>query len=74
MYYEFPEEVVTMKEMAKKFSERKLIPITEEDYEKGITRREIIEDMGKLGFFGCLIPDEYGGINTGYLSAVVIAE
>jgi glutaryl-CoA dehydrogenase (non-decarboxylating) len=74
MYYELPEEVVAMKEMAKKFSERKLIPITEEDYEKGITRREIIEDMGELGFFGCLIPDEYGGINTGYLSAVVIAE
>jgi glutaryl-CoA dehydrogenase (non-decarboxylating) len=74
VYYELPEEVIAMKEMAKKFSERRLIPITEGDYEKGITRREIIEEMGKLGFFGCLIPEEYGGTNTGYLSAVVIAE
>jgi len=74
MHYELPEEVVAMKNMARKFAEKKLLPITEEDYEKGITRLEVIEEMGAMGFFGCLIPDEYGGSNTGYLSAVNLAE
>lgn len=34
----------------------KVYQITEKDYDEGIARREIIEEMGNLGSFGCLIP------------------
>ena len=74
MHFEIPEEIITTKGVVKKFAERRLSPITEKDYEEGIARREIIQEMGKLGLFGCLIPEEYGGTNTGYLSGVVITE
>src|SRR5262245_8952043 len=30
--------------------------------------------MGALGFFGCLIPEEYGGNGLGFLAHVLISE
>jgi len=30
--------------------------------------------MGQLGFFGCLVPERYGGTEAGYLCAVLVAE
>ena len=74
MYFEFSEEIKSIKEVSRKFAEKRLRKLEEEDYEKGVTRREVIEEMGELGFFGCLIPENYGGTDSGYLAAVVIAE
>jgi acyl-CoA dehydrogenase len=34
----------------------------------------LLDDMGKLGFFGLRIPAEYGGIGMGHLASVVFAE
>lgn len=74
MYIEIPNEAKSIRELAKKFAEKRLSPISAEDYEKGIFRREIVEEMGQIGFFGCLIPEKYGGTETGFLSAVIAAE
>jgi len=74
MNINLPEEIISAKEVARKFAQEKLLTITEEDYEKGETRRELVEQMGGLGFFGCLAPEKYGGTGMGYLAAVVIAE
>lgn len=74
MQYEISDEIKAMRELAKKFAHNRIVPITPDDYEKGITRRDIVEEMGKLGFFGCLIPEKYGGTEAGYLCAVVMAE
>jgi glutaryl-CoA dehydrogenase (non-decarboxylating) len=72
--FELAPEIRAAKDIAKKFAERRLAPITEKDYEAGIYRREILEEMGSLGFFGCLLPEKYGGTNSGYLAGVVITE
>jgi glutaryl-CoA dehydrogenase (non-decarboxylating) len=74
MHFEFSNEIKSMKELAKKFANKRLLPLVKEDYEKGIARRDVIEDMGDLGFFGCLTPEKYGGTDSGCLSAVVIVE
>lgn len=74
MYFGFSEETRLTKELARRFAEKQLAPIAQDDYENGITRLEIVEEMGKLGLFGCLVPEEFGGTNAGYLAAVVIAE
>lgn len=74
MYFEIPNETKSIRALAKKFAEKRLSPISEEDYEKGISRREIIEEMGALGLFGCLVPEKFGGTEMGYLAAVVVAE
>ena len=33
-----------------------------------------IKEMGKLGFWGAIIPEEYGGTDSGYLCSVLITE
>lgn len=74
MIFEISEEQKVIKASVKKFAEGRIVPSQEEDEKNGIFRREIVSDMGKLGFFGCLIPERYGGTENGYLSAVIIAE
>jgi glutaryl-CoA dehydrogenase (non-decarboxylating) len=74
MYYEISDEAKAMVEVARKFALNRLKPVEEEDYEKGITRREVIEEMGEIGFFGLLIPERYGGTETGFLCAIAVAE
>lgn len=74
MDFGLSEEIRAIKELARRCAKEVLGPIAHEDYEKGITRREIVEEMGRLGLFGCLVPEEYGGTSAGYLAAVVIAE
>lgn len=36
--------------------------------------RSVLDDMGKLGFFGLRIPEQYGGIGMGPMASVVFAE
>jgi acyl-CoA dehydrogenase len=36
--------------------------------------RQVLDEMGRLGFFGLRIPEEYGGIGLGTLASVVFAE
>lgn len=36
--------------------------------------RGVLDDMGKLGFFGLRIPTEYGGLGLGHMASVVFAE
>lgn len=74
MHVELSQEILAAKEVARRFAEQRLLPAVEKDYEQGVTRRELIEAMGELGFFGCLIPEEHGGSGSGYLSAVAISE
>jgi glutaryl-CoA dehydrogenase (non-decarboxylating) len=46
----------------------------EEDEKEHHFRREIVKEMAKLGFFGCIAPEKYGGSETGYLAATVMTE
>jgi len=34
----------------------------------------VIKPMGELGFFGCTIPEEYGGNEMGHLAAAILTE
>ena len=44
------------------------------DEKEGIFRKEILKEMGELGFFGGLIPENYGGTNVGFLSSIIMQE
>lgn len=74
MEYKLSDEVTAIKNVAIKFAREKLAPIAKEDYDKELFRREIVEEMSEIGFFGCLMPEKYGGTNLGYFAAVQIAE
>ncbi len=60
--------------MAKNFAEKKIAPTMEEDEKEHRFRREIVKEMAKLGFFGCIAPEKYGGNESGYLGATVMTE
>jgi hypothetical protein len=46
MHIDSPEEIVAVRETAKRFVERRILPIVEKDYEDGTARRKIMEEMG----------------------------
>jgi len=74
MDFKFTEEQEAMREMAKNFAEKKIAPTMEEDEKEHRFRREIVKEMGRLGFFGCLAPEKFGGNESGYLAASLMTE
>jgi glutaryl-CoA dehydrogenase (non-decarboxylating) len=74
MDFKLTEEQEAMREMAKSFAEKKIAPTFEEDEKEHRFRREIVKEMARLGFFGCISPEKYGGNESGYLAASVMTE
>jgi glutaryl-CoA dehydrogenase (non-decarboxylating) len=74
MDFKLTEEQEAMREMAKNFAEKKIAPTMEEDEKEHRFRKEIVKEMGRLGFFGCIAPEKYGGNEAGYLAASVMTE
>lgn len=74
MDFEFTEEIRAIQNMARKFAQKEILPRVSKDEEEHLFQRDIITKMGELGFFGCPIPEEYGGSNLGFLAHAVITE
>jgi len=56
------------------FVEQEIVPNVEIWEEQRAVPRELLDEMGKLGFFSLRIPEEYGGIGLGHVASVVFAE
>jgi hypothetical protein len=64
-----------MRDMARQFAREEVTPIANKlDPEHGDIPRELIARMGELGFFGILIPEEYGGLGLGAFEYCLVAE
>lgn len=64
-----------MRDTARAFARDVVTPIANKlDPEKGDIPRELIEQMGELGFFGITIPEEYGGLGLGAFEYCIVAE
>jgi glutaryl-CoA dehydrogenase (non-decarboxylating) len=74
MDFELTEEQKAFKRMAQEFARKEIIPSVSADEKAHRFQRELLTKMGSLGFFGCPIPEEYGGSNSGFLSHVLITE
>ncbi len=69
------EERVMMRDMARDFAHNEVLPVANKlDPEKGDIPRDLIDKMGELGFFGILVPEEYGGLGLGYFEYCMVAE
>jgi alkylation response protein AidB-like acyl-CoA dehydrogenase len=72
--YLTPERIM-MRDMARQFTREEVLPAANRlDPLKGDMPRELIERMGELGFFGILIPEEYGGLGLGAFEYCMVAE
>jgi glutaryl-CoA dehydrogenase (non-decarboxylating) len=74
MDFSFTDEQKAMQEMAKNFAEKKIAPTMEEDEKEHHFRKEIVKEMGRLGFFGCIAPEKFGGNESGALAATLMTE
>lgn len=74
MQFGLTEEQQLMQDTAKNFAQSEIRPTLEEDEAAHRFRLELVKQMGELGFFGCALPEEYGGNGFGFLESVILAE
>jgi glutaryl-CoA dehydrogenase (non-decarboxylating) len=69
------DELQMLREMARDFAAEKIAPFADEWDEKHyFPYEEVIKPMGELGFFGTVIPEEYGGNDMGWMAAMILTE
>lgn len=74
MDFELSDELLQMKEAARDFTEKEIVPNADQWDEEHYYPVDVIRKMADLGFFGCPIPEEYGGLGIGFLPQTVITE
>lgn len=70
----FNEEHTMLRDQIRRFVEQKVMPVAEDWEETGKIPREILQEMGELGFLGIRYSSEYGGSEMDTLGSVILAE
>ncbi len=74
MDFSLNEELLLMREAANDFCKKEIVPHADQWDEENYYPIEVVKKMGELGYYGCVIPEEYGGINIGFLAQSIITE
>lgn len=74
MNFGLTDEQKMMQDLARDFAQKEIVPTLKEDEANHTFRPELVKKMADLGFFGCGLPEEYGGNGCGFLESVIIAE
>lgn len=61
-------------EVAQQFARERLLPFAAEWDREHRFPREALAEMGQLGFLGMLVPEQWGGCDTGYLTYALALE
>jgi len=62
-----------IRDAARKYCQEKLLPRVIEANRKEIFHREIMDEMGAMGFLGSTVPEEYGGAGLNHVAYGLIA-
>ena len=64
-----------LRRIAREFTDKEVLPVANElDPKKETIPQSLIDQMGELGFFGIVIPEEYGGAGLGAFEYCLVAE
>ena len=74
MDFGLSDELLAMKAEAKKFTDNEIVPHADKWDEEHHYPIDVVRQMGDLGYFGCPIPEEYGGTDIGFLAQAVLTE
>ena len=75
MDFKLSKEHQMLRDAVREFAEKKIAPYAGEwDQNNYLPYKEVLKPMGKLGFFGAVIPEEYGGEDMGWLAMAIITE
>ena len=69
------EERLEIQALAREFARDVVLPIANElDPVEGQFPDSMVKQMAEMGFFGILIPEEYGGLGLGVFEYCLVAE
>ena len=69
------EERAAIQEMAREFAVKEVLPVANQlDPVQGEIPAALREKLGELGFFGILMPEEYGGLGLGVFEYCLVTE
>ena len=71
---ELTENQIIIRDTIKDFAEKNIKPVIMEYDESQKFPMEIMHQLGKLGFLGILVPEEFGGAGLGYVDYAIIIE
>jgi glutaryl-CoA dehydrogenase (non-decarboxylating) len=75
MDFALSKELEMLRNAVREFASKKISPNADEwDKNHYFPYREAIKPMGELGFFGTVIPEEYGGEDMGWMAAMIVTE
>ncbi|HEY90387.1 MAG TPA: butyryl-CoA dehydrogenase [Dehalococcoidia bacterium] len=72
--FELTDSQKMVRVMARDFARKEITPYVQQWEKDGQYPRDIVTRMGKLGFLGAFIPEEFGGAGLDYLSYGLICE
>ena len=74
MDFDLSDELIAVRDLARDFAEREIAPSAARDDRERAFRQDLVRKMGELGFYGCVIPETYGGSGLGFLALTLITE
>jgi alkylation response protein AidB-like acyl-CoA dehydrogenase len=74
MNFEYTEDQLIIRDSAKKFAEEEIKKNVKERDQKSLFPKEIIKELGELGYLGMLIPEEEGGSGFDSVSYSLVME
>lgn len=74
MNFSWSEEQLAIKDSARRFAEEKLLPNYQSNDDKHVVDRDMLKQMGDLGFIGAELSTKYGGLGLDYVTAGLITE
>ena len=74
MDFELTDEQKMLKDVARKFAEKEMLPTLREFELKRKINFDLIKKMGETGFIGIHLPKEYDGSGLDYVSSVIVWE
>jgi butyryl-CoA dehydrogenase len=74
MNFDLTEQQQMLRQTMQDFAEREILPGASARDESGRFPHELLPKMAKLGLFGVMIPEEYGGAGLDALSFVIVIE
>jgi glutaryl-CoA dehydrogenase (non-decarboxylating) len=66
-------EQALVRDAAREFAQKGIAPTVGDDEREHRYNDKIVKEMAKLGFFGFIAPERYGGTEMGYLAATIAA-
>jgi alkylation response protein AidB-like acyl-CoA dehydrogenase len=74
MDFQLSDEQQLIREAAREFAAREILPYVRESDREGRFDRELARKLGQIGFLGAPVAEEYGGRSLDYVSYGLIAE